>query len=181
METHFRSPTEITAAQVMTSPAIACREETRLEELAEILADYRISGVAVVDADDRLVGLVSERDIAHALGGPLLRLVIRRPAREGDSDRRIPMENAHLARDVMSSPPVVGHPHTTIRALAHAMSEKQVNRIPIVDEDRLVGMVSRGDLLRAIGGLTLHSRPEVEKPVVVGAGIAGSTVSHPDD
>ena len=179
METHFRDPTDITAVNVMTSPAIACREEMRLEEVAEVLGDHRISGLVVVDANDRLVGMISERDIAHALGGPLMRLAVRRPAREGDADRRFAIEGARVASDVMSSPVVIGRPDTSVRALAHEMAEKQINRIPIVDDERLIGVVTRGDVLKGVGGIELHPTP-VKDPVILGSGIAGSTVSPRD-
>jgi CBS domain-containing protein len=172
------NPAELTAHRVMTSPVIACREESRLEEIAEVLGDHRVSGLAVVNADGVLVGMISERDIAHALGGPLLRLAVRRPGREGDADRRFFIEGAHLVRDVMSSPPVTAKPTSTLAALSQAMSEKQINRIPIVDEGRLVGMVTRGDVLKGIGGVH-RNVAGIKDPVIVGSGIADSTVTRP--
>jgi CBS domain-containing protein len=162
----------------MSTPAVACLEETRLEEVAEVLGDHRFSGLAVVNASAKLVGMISERDIAHAFGGPLMRLAVRRPGREGDADRRFVMEGARLVRDVMSTPPIVAHPTTTLRSLAHLMSEKQVNRIPIVEDDELVGIVTRGDVLRGVGGLALHDPAPGSEPVVVGSGIAGSRVTR---
>ena len=68
----------LVAADVMTSPAIACRETAFFEEVAELLAAHGVSGLPVVDDAGAVVGLVSERDLAHCLGGPLVRLALRR-------------------------------------------------------------------------------------------------------
>jgi hypothetical protein len=60
------------------------------------------------------------------------------------------------------------------------MSEKQVNRVPVVDGDKLVGVVTRGDVLRGVGGLAIHEPPPPVEPVIVGAGISAGDVSRRD-
>src|SRR5665809_47069 len=74
---------EIRAADIMSTPAIACRPDTLVEDVTGLLADREISGIPVVNGDGEVVGVISERDIAHALGGPLMRLVLRGPERTG--------------------------------------------------------------------------------------------------
>lgn len=170
-----RNPTsqikDPTAAQIMTSPGVVCRESAFVEEVAELLAHREISGVPVIDAEERVVGVISERDLARALGGPLIRLALRRPLHSGPflrEPRGFPPE-IRRARDLMSSPPVVVRPETPMHALAEIMVRKEINRIPVVDRGRLVGIVTRGDVLAAVAGMNLHHVELGRAPVVVGA------------
>jgi len=166
-----RSVTELTAADIMSAPAVACREEAYFEEVAELLSDREISGLPVLDASGRVVGVVSERDLAHALGGPLIRLVLRRPVHSGPFLRAhaVPI-GAKRASDIMTSPAIVADPGMPLRRLAQTMLEQQINRIPIVYLDRLMGLVTRGDLLGAIAGLTHREIALGQPPVVIGSG-----------
>ncbi|MGH2729040.1 MAG: CBS domain-containing protein [Actinomycetota bacterium] len=164
------------AGEIMSSPGIACREEVCFEEIAELLADREISGMPVVNADGEVVGVISERDLAHALGGPLIRLVIRRPVHSGPflrGPRRV-AGGAQRAKDIMTSPAIVADAETPMHILAEIMVKKQINRIPIVRDKRLVGVVTRGDVLTAIAGLS-HREVELdEPPVVIGSGVLDS-------
>jgi len=162
---------DLVAHQVMSSPAIACREEATLEEVAELLADREISGVAVLGRSGEVTGVISERDVAHALGGPLLRLAIRRPVHTGPF-LRAPLEGlagAKRAHDVMSSPPITAHPETPLRALAEVMVKERVNRILIVRGNRLVGVVTRTDVLSAIAGIERRHADIEARPIVFGS------------
>lgn len=92
---------------VMTAPAVACREEAFFEEIAEILSDRDISGMPVVNKAGEIVGVISERDLAHALGGPMVRLAIRRH-NHGPflRDMHQMPRGARRAKDIMTTPPV---------------------------------------------------------------------------
>lgn len=159
---------DLVAHQIMSSPAIACREEALFEEVAELLADREISGVPVVNKSGEVTGVVSERDIAHALGGPLVRLAIRRPVHSGPFLRlpRGVAPGARRVRDVMTTPAIVAHPETPLHTLAEIMVKERVNRIPIAHAGRLVGVVTRTDILGAVGGLD-HRQVEMEEPPIV--------------
>lgn len=164
------STRELVARDIMSSPGIACREEAHFEEVAELLADREISGVPVVNRAGEVTGVISERDLAHALGGPLIRLAIRRPVHSGPF-LRLPRgiaPGAQRVRDIMTSPAITAHPNTRMHTLARTMVKERVNRIPIVRAGHLVGVVTRNDILRAIVGLT-DKRKDEEPPVVVGS------------
>lgn len=165
-----REKERIVAADIMSAPAIACREDAYFEEIAEILWARDISGMAVVDSSGELVGVVSERDLAHAMGGPMVRLALRR--------HKDPLPNEELhdlprgsrrARDIMSTPPIAVAPSTPLDELARLLRTHQVNRLPVTDEGELIGIITRGDVLGAVAHLE-HRSVELEPPVVVGGG-----------
>lgn len=170
-----RGDEEPRARDVMTAPAVACRDEAFFEEVAEVLADRDISGMPVVDASGKVVGVISERDLAHALGGPMIRLAVRRHS-HGPFMRDIhavPRE-ARRAKDVMTSPPVTVPPDAHLEELARLMRIHQVNRVPVVESERLIGVVTRGDVLGAIGHLD-HAEIDLTRPPV----LVGSAGMHP--
>jgi CBS domain-containing protein len=159
-------------------------EESYFEEVGELLADREISGLPVVDAASRVVGVVSERDLAHALGGPLIRLVLRRPLHGGPFQREAHALSlgAKRAKDIMTSPAIVAYPDTPLSRLAQIMLEQQINRIPIVHQGHLVGLVTRGDLLGTIAGVTHREVAMDQPPLVMGSGLLDGNVrkSTPD-
>ena len=164
------SPTpEVTAGEVMTAPAVVCRETTTLEELAELLSNREVSGVPVVADDDEVVGVVSEADFARAVGVPLIRLALK-PRRSGPWLRAVSRPHATEARDVMSSPATVVTPDTPLHTVAEVMVTEGINRVPVVKDGRLLGVVTRGDVLASLAFMdrrVVHSR---EAPIVLGPG-----------
>jgi CBS domain-containing protein len=65
---------------------------------------------------------------------------------------------------------MVAHPETPVRTLAEIMVKEQLNRIPIVRSNHLVGVVSRGDVLAAVAGLERREAKLVQPPMIVGSG-----------
>jgi len=166
---------EPSARDVMTAPAVACRAEAFFEEIAEILADRDISGMPVVDEADTVVGVISERDLAHALGGPMVRLALRRH-NHGPFMRQLKdmPRGTRRAKDVMTTPALIVGPDAPLAELARLMRVHQVNRIPVVDSGRLIGVVTRGDVLAAVAHLD-HAEIDLTRPPV----LVGSTGMHP--
>lgn len=154
------------AQDIMSSPAVACSEDAPLDEVADLLGDREISGLPVVDLEDRVVGVISEHDLARALGAPLIRLAIGDPLRTGPFLRQPHL--AKHARDIMSTPPTVGHLDTPMWELADTMVRERINRVPIVHRERLVGIVTRGDILAAVAGTSRKSTDMTAPPAVVG-------------
>jgi CBS domain-containing protein len=143
-----------TAREVMTTPVHTVRPETTLEEIAQLMATHRISGVPVVDPEGRVLGMVSEADL------------IDEHKREARIPRTalyglFPVPDAALleafrggrtlqARQLMSTHVITATEETTLHELADIMVRRKINRIPIVRDGRLVGIVSRADLVRAL-------------------------------
>ena len=137
---------------VMTSDVVSVRPTTPIKEVARLLVDRRISGMPVVEGDGRLVGVVSEGDVIVKEQGA--DAVERRPLARifGDS----PETRAELAKmialtagDAMTSPPITISADAAVAEAAATMTGRRVNRLPVLDGDRLVGVVSRADIVRA--------------------------------
>lgn len=162
-------PQGLRAADVMTSPAIACRHDAYFEEVADLLSDREISGMPVLDEKGRLVGVISERDLAHALGGPLVRLAVKRH-NHGPFLRELKdvPRHARRAKDIMSTPPITVDPDAGLADVAAMLISNQINRAPVVSEGRLVGVVSRGDVLAAVGHLERQRALREQPPIVLG-------------
>ncbi|MPZ91431.1 MAG: CBS domain-containing protein [Actinobacteria bacterium] len=107
----------------------------------------------VVDAEGNVVGMISERDLAHALGSPLVRLAVRRYSHGSQPREGSISQSQRRARDIMSAPAIVAAPEATVSELARLMVENHLNRLPIIKDGQLVGVVTRGDVLRAVAGL----------------------------
>lgn len=157
------------AADVMTSPPVACRTDAFFEEVAESLADRDISGMPVVEDSGEVVGVISERDLAHALGGPMVRLALRRHNhRPADIELADLPRGGRRARELMTAPAVCVTTETPLDEIARLMREHQINRVPVLDSGRLVGVVTRGDVLGEIGHLEREHSEAVGAPIVVG-------------
>jgi CBS domain-containing protein len=134
----------------MTREVATVAPETPVKEVARELVERGISGMPVVDEDGRVVGVVSEADVlAIERGNPvgeddgrLARLLHRREADDGRA-------TARSAGQAMTSPAITIEPFWTLPSAAHLMLERAVNRLPVVAGKRLVGIVTRADLVRA--------------------------------
>ncbi|MEV6579742.1 CBS domain-containing protein [Streptomyces sp. NPDC051582] len=122
----------------MTDEVVSVAPGTGFKDVAKLLAQYDISGVPVLDDEDRVVGVVSQTDLlAHAVPGSHL------------PEMTTPAPGPPTAGEVMSAPAVTVHTEETVADAARLMTRRGIERLPVVDvEDRLVGIVTRRDLLR---------------------------------
>ncbi|MFB6813481.1 CBS domain-containing protein [Streptomyces sp. NPDC056347] len=117
--------------RLMTDDVVSALPETSFREVAKLLAEHDVTGLPVVDEDDHVVGVVSESD-----------LLARR---------------ALTTRELMSTPAVTVHAEEAVPDAARLMVRCGVERLPVVDEEeRLVGIVTRRDLL------SVFLRPDAE-------------------
>ncbi|MHB9755729.1 CBS domain-containing protein [Streptomyces sp. BYX5S] len=162
---------------VMVAEVVRAEYATPFKEVARLLNRHRISGLPVVNSDQKVIGVISETDLmarqAHAdddaadadgTSGP--RLLRRWTERRNRAERR--RSTARTAGQLMSAPPVTVHAEDTIAEAARTMASHKVERLPVVDaEDRLVGIVTRRDLLRTFLRPDEDIRREVIDEVVV--------------
>ncbi|MFJ9695948.1 CBS domain-containing protein [Kitasatospora sp. NPDC101183] len=147
----------------MTSPVVRVAPETGFREIVALLTEYDITGVPVVDPDGRPLGVVSEADLLRTLAAqedPHSLLPAPEPARVGEG-------GSVTAADLMTAQPVCTTPDTSVVAAARLMSRHGLKRLPVLDTDgRVVGMVSRGDLLRVFLREDVVIRREIVEEVL---------------
>lgn len=133
-------------SDLMTTPVVRVNRDTGFKEIAKQLAEYGVTAVPVVDGE-RVVGVVSEADLlrkeaAHLDPAGLLPVLHAKPASRAKAE-------ATTAEGLMNSPAVTARPQWTAVEAAQVMERHHVKRLPVVDEGgRLVGVISRADLLR---------------------------------
>lgn len=103
----------------------------RISEVAQILSEKRIGAVLVVDVEDQILGIVSERDIVRSLAA--------------NGARTLEM----TAGQLMTRTVQVAHPETTVAEAMHIMTAGRFRHLPVMDHDTLVGLISIGDVVKA--------------------------------
>lgn len=153
--------------QVMTADVVRVTADVPFKEVAALLARHGISGVPVVDDDEKVVGVVSATDLmARQAFGPGERP--RRRWWSPASRRRADKAAALTAGQLMSEPPVTVRAVDSIALSARTMAGHRVERLPVLDEeDRLVGIVTRRDLLRLFLREDEDIRQEVIQEILV--------------
>jgi CBS domain-containing protein len=142
----------LTVRDVMTQPAVSVHGSAPLREVAQMLVDHEISGVPVVDADATLLGVVSEADLLVKEQGPDAirhRPLARLLGESRESRSQLAKLSAVTAAEAMTSPAITITPGRSLHEAAAIMTARRVNRLPVVEGGRLVGVVSRADLVRA--------------------------------
>jgi CBS domain-containing protein len=147
-----------TVGDVMTFKKIFfARPDTTIDEALEILVNNNITGLPVLDNDDRLVGVVSDFDLLsldHISGerhtnGIFPDITTDWPAFQ-EVEKLILKNHGRVVEDVMTADPVTVDRGTSLEKAARLLLDKRIRRLPVVDENHnLVGMFSRGDVIRA--------------------------------
>jgi CBS domain-containing protein len=132
-------------SDVMTRSVVTVDRITSYKEIAQLLAEHRISGLPVLKMGREVVGVVTEADLLAAQD--LVRRRLHATSRRSWWPRRRP-HPALTAGELMTAPAITIGPHATIPAAARLMNAQHIRRLPVVDEKgRLAGIVSRRDLL----------------------------------
>ena len=131
------------AKDLMTTPVVTVRPDTPAKEAARLLASRGFTALPVVD-DQTVLGIVTEADLIDGQILPDPRSLI------GDDPPPPPAPRAHLVADAMTNDPVVVASTTDAVEVARVMLERHLRTLPVVDDGRLAGIVTRRDLLRTI-------------------------------
>ncbi|MBE7063047.1 MAG: CBS domain-containing protein [Ruminococcaceae bacterium] len=118
----------MTVKDIMTDPAIVITEDASIVEAAKLMRQHNIGSVPVVSGDNNIVGIVTDRDI-----------VIRNMARGLDP-------KSHSVEEIMTRDVSCVTPETEIDDAAHVMASDKVRRLPVVENERVVGFVALGDI-----------------------------------
>ena len=128
---------------LMTRSVLTTTPQTPVKDAAIVLAGHGVTLLPVVDDDDRLVGVFTEADVVRGRIAP----DPRRSAWHGSQAGTAPPPTVG---EVMSSPPLTTDPYTDAAELAAMMIDRGLRSVPVVDEARLVGIITRRDLVRTL-------------------------------
>ncbi|MFE7750738.1 CBS domain-containing protein [Streptomyces sp. NPDC057428] len=147
--------------ELMTSEVVSVRGDAPFKEIVRVLSAHRVTAVPVVDAENRVIGVVSEGDLLRktadqAAPGDL-------PAVPALKAWERAKAEGIRAQELMSAPAVCARPEWTVVEAARLMEVQGVKRLVVADEeDRLVGIVSRRDLL----GIFLRKDESIQREII---------------
>ena len=124
------------ARDIMTRKVCTIHPEASAQEAAQLLVQMRISGLPVVNADNKIIGIVTEADIIS----------------------KVDKEGLCVA-DIMSHEVIAVGEETLVSEIAMLLTERKIKRVPVVEDDKLVGIVSRADIVHAVAEGHLIIRP----------------------
>ena len=159
---------------LMADDVVTVARSTPFKEVARLLGAHRISGLPVIDEDDKVIGVISETDLMLRQArepAPQTRLgswlgQLRRLSRS--VRQATDKSDARTAGGLMSTPAVTVRADASVTEAARTMAGHHIERLPVVDEeDRLVGIVTRRDLLQVFLRTDEEIRRAVEQEVLV--------------
>jgi CBS domain-containing protein len=155
------------AMDVMTTNVITVEPNTSVQALATLLSERGIGGVPVVDRDNRLVGVVTEGDLLHRAETGTERRVQRRRARwldtfasDQEAARDYVKAHGRVVREIMTRDVISVGDTTELADIATLLETKRIKRVPVLRDGKLVGIVSRANLVRALA--MTRSEPTIE-------------------
>ncbi|BCQ28950.1 CBS domain-containing protein (plasmid) [Caballeronia sp. NK8] len=153
------------AADIMTTSVISVSPETAVRDAAKTMVLGNISGMPVINATGRLVGMVTEGDLLHrqeiGTGSKHRAWWLEMLSSTRELAGKYVKEHAGKVKDVMSTEVVTVNEDCTVSALAELLEGRRIKRVLVVRDGKVVGIISRANLLRAIVTLT----PEQPAPV----------------
>jgi CBS-domain-containing membrane protein len=160
---------ESTVKDVMTRSVAAVRATAGYKDIVTVMGQRRISAFPVLDAADRVVGVVSEADLLFKEVGPEPftgpEASMQASGRRGERAKAAGV----TAGELMSQPAVTIGPDASLAEAARTMYARRVKRLPVVDENgRLIGIVSRVDILHIFARPDEQIREDVIRKVVTG-------------
>jgi CBS domain-containing protein len=144
------------AKEIMSTQVITIGKDTTIEEIAHLLADNNISGVPVVEENGKVIGMVTQKDLLYKdveprfpamveiLGG----IIFLNGVRHYNEELRKMV--ATKAEDIMTRHVHTVRPDEKVERIAQLMVEEDINRVPVVEEGKLAGIISRADVIRYI-------------------------------
>jgi CBS-domain-containing membrane protein len=144
------------AREIMTTQIVTVGPDTPVREVAAVLLEHHISGVPVVDSDAHVVGIIGESDLIHRIAAhgahsrSWWQALVAGPRTDPADFIKV---HGMRAQDVMTRAIVTVSEETSVEEIAQKLEEHRVRRVVVLREGKLIGIVSRADLLRIVVGL----------------------------
>ncbi len=142
----------VKARDIMTKEVISVGIHTSSKETAEAMAKHSVSGVPVIDDQDRVIGIISEKDFLFRMGNKEIRSFMSIIARclENKGCLAVPIRK-QKAEDIMTFPVITVSEDTPVFDIVNCFAEENINRVPVLSQEmKLVGIVSRADALQSV-------------------------------
>lgn len=145
------------ARHIMTTTVITVSPQTKVLDLARLLAEHKINGAPVVDDNGRLVGVVTQSDLIdrakkfelpHVITILDAHFFLERPS---TMKKNLEKMVGNLVADIMTSPAVTIPPDMNLDEIASTMARRQVHTLPVLAGEELVGIIGKIDIIRALG------------------------------
>ncbi len=146
----------LTAGDIMSTQVITVKKETTLKELARLFYENHINGVPVVDDDERLIGIICESDLVRKnrkLHIPTVVAVFDAVFYLESSkkmEKEISRISATTVEDLFVKEVITVDEKTPVDEIATIMTEKEAYTLPVMEGDRIVGIIGKGDLIRTL-------------------------------
>jgi CBS domain-containing protein len=144
------------AHQIMTRSVVTVTPETTIVEAANTMLQRHVSGLPVVDAADKLVGIISEGDFirrseigTQRMRGRWLKLILG----PGKAATDFVHEHGCKVAEIMTPQPLTITEDTALDEIVQVMEKNNVKRLPVMRGDKIVGIVSRANLMQAVASL----------------------------
>jgi CBS domain-containing protein len=157
----------------MTRRVVTVTPGTSILAAARLMLDNHISGLPVVDAAEHVIGIVSETDLLRDVcsgvdGSPWLQMVVGTDGLRGEPAQL----DAQKVSDVMTQRPVTVAPSASISQACRLLAEHRIKRLPVIQDDKLVGIIGRADLVRALAQSAEKSAPAPVSDVSIDSRLA---------
>ena len=162
---------------IMTTDVVVVRETDTLQDISKLFFEKSISGAPVLDENEMLVGMISESDIIGVVRPleqklkmvypslSMMSVTFEKDLQEKDLSAVLREVQQKKAGEVMTREVVSLEPEDTVKKAVTLMNERNVNRLPIVSAGRVVGILTRADILRCLSMMNLSDLDGMEPPV----------------
>ncbi len=165
------------ASDIMTKTVITGRPDTTVKNAAELMSRHQISAIPVLDNEGGIVGIVSEGDLMRRVEGadePTRSWWLSVFSGAQTSAKSFVQERGQHLKDVMTTELTTVTPDMPVGQIARLLEKKRIKRVPVVEDGKVVGIVSRANLLQALAAQpVVHIRSgadaDEKRDVVLGA------------
>jgi CBS domain-containing protein len=170
------------ARDIMTSPVMTVEPDVGVLQAVRIMLQRRVSGLPVVDQEGRLVGIVTEGDFLRRAETGTQR---RRPRwlefliGPGRLAQEYARSHARKISEVMTPDPITVGEDAALDDIVKLMEQRQIKRLPVVRGDKVVGIVSRANLLHALASVARETKPAERDDKAIRALILAELVKEP--